>query len=167
MTATINQAVGTAVSRQGDQFTATVTNAVIAQNGATAVPAGAMLFGRVTGLHGSSSPTDQGVIRLDFDSIAFNNRAFPFDGNISNVTVRNESGAASRTNAVRGAVAGGAAGAAFGAIVSGGDLSRVISTGILGAAAGTVISLGVGSTDAVIPAGTTMRVTSTQEVRVR
>jgi len=167
MTARVNQTLGGSASREGDQFTATVTNAVVAQNGATAIPAGATLFGRVTGMHDANSPADQAVIRLAFDSIAFNGRAFPFGGNVSNVAVRSESGAASTSNAVRGSVAGGAVGAVAGAIISGGELNRVLTTGILGAAAGTVISLGVGTNHAVIPAGTNMTVRSTQEVRVR
>ena len=76
ITARLNQSLGTSASKEGDQFTATVTDAVVAQNGATAVPSGAMLFGHVTGLHTANLPTDQAVIRLAFDSIGVNGRAF-------------------------------------------------------------------------------------------
>ena len=37
--ATFDQSIGTATSHEGDRFTATVSNAVIAQNGETVVPA--------------------------------------------------------------------------------------------------------------------------------
>jgi len=55
----------------------------------------------------------------------------------------------------------------LGAIISGGDLSKIISGGLLGAAAGTVISLGTGSTQSVIPAGSMMTIRSTQPVQIR
>jgi hypothetical protein len=167
MTARLNQSLGTSGSKEGDQFTATVTNAVVAQNGATAVPAGAMLFGHVTGLHSATLPTDQALIRLAFDSISVNGRTVPFDGSITNVAVRNESGNPSTSSTVRDAAVGAAAGAVLGGIISGGDLSKMITAGLLGAAAGTAISLGTGTGQAVIPAGTTMTVRSTQEVRIR
>src|SRR4051812_14009752 len=167
MTARLNQSLGTSASREGDHFTATVSNAVMAQNGATAVPAGAMLYGHVTGLHAATLPTDQALIRLAFDSISFNGRAFPFDASISDVAARNEPGNPSTGPPARDAAVGAAAGAVLGGITSGGDLTKMIPAGLLGAAAGTAISLGTGTGQAVIPAGTTMTVRSTQEVRVR
>ena len=167
MNARLNQSLGTSSSKEGDQFTATLTNAVMAQNGSTAIPVGATLFGHVTGLHAANLPTDQAVIRLAFDSIAFFGRSFPFDASISNVAVKNESGNPSSSTTARDAAAGAAAGLVLGAIITGGDLSKMITAGLLGAAAGTAISLGTGSGQAVIPAGTTMTVRSTQQVRVR
>lgn len=167
MTARLNQSLGTSTSKEGDQFTATVTNAVVAQNGATAVPSGAMLFGHVTGLHTANLPTDQAVIRLAFDSISFNGRSFPLDASISKVDVRTESGNPSSSTTVRDAAAGAAAGLVLGAIITGGDLSKMITAGLLGAAAGTAISLGTGTGQAVIPSGTTMTVRTTEEIRVR
>ena len=95
MTARLNQSLGTSASKEGDQFTATVTNAVMAQNGATAVPSGAMLYGHVTGLHSATLPADQAVIRLAFDSIGFNGRTYPVDASVidpSRITSRLNSG---------------------------------------------------------------------------
>jgi len=91
----------------------------------------------------------------------------PVDASISNVAVRNASGNPTTSSTVRDAAAGAAAGAVLGGIISGGDLSKMITAGLLGAAAGTAISLGTGTGQAVIPAGTTMKVRSTQEVRIR
>ena len=167
MSARLNQSLGTSASKEGDHFTGTLTNAVMAQNGATAIPVGAMVYGHVTGLHAATLPTDQAVIRLAFDSISFFGRSFPFDASISNVAVKNESGNPSSSTTVRDAAAGAAAGLVLGAIITGGDLSKMITAGLLGAAAGTAISLGTGTGQAVIPAGTTMTLRSTQEVRVR
>ncbi len=167
LNARLNQSLGTTSSREGDRFTATVSDPVVATNGATAVSAGAILYGHVTGLHSATLPTDQSVIRLDFDSLSFNGRSYPFDASISNVTVRNEATNPTTNSTVRGAVTGAAAGAVLGAIISGGDLSKIISGGLLGAAAGTVISLGTGGTQSVIPSGSTMTVRSTQGVQLR
>src|SRR6185312_4295762 len=70
----LNQSLGTTSSHQGDQFTATVVDPVIAQNGATAVPTGATVYGHVTGLHNSKIAGDRSLIRLDFDHLNFDGR---------------------------------------------------------------------------------------------
>ena len=54
MTARLDQSLGTKSNKVGDQFTATTTEAVVAQNGQTVVPAGAKVYGHVTGLHSPS-----------------------------------------------------------------------------------------------------------------
>ena len=167
MSVRLNESLGTVSSKEGDRFTGTLIDPVVATNGATAVPAGALVYGHVTGLHSATLPTEQSVIRLDFDSLSFNGRTYPFDASISNVTVKNEATNPTTSSTVKGAVTGAAAGAVLGAIVSGGDLSKIISGGLLGAAAGTVISLGTGGTQAVIPAGSTMTVRSTTGVQLR
>jgi hypothetical protein len=163
----LNESLGTASSHEGDRFTATVSDPVMAQNGTRAVPAGAMVFGHVSGIHSANLPTEQAVIRLAFDSLNFNGRAYPFDASISSVNVQNEATNATTSSTVKGAATGAAAGAVLGAIISGGDLSKIISGGLLGAAAGTVISLGTGGTQSVIPAGSTMTIRSTQTVPLR
>lgn len=167
MNVRLNESLGTSSSHEGDRFTATVADPVNAQNGATAVPAGAMVFGHVSGMHAAILPTEQAVIRLAFDSLNFNGRSYPFDASISSVDVQNQAANATTSSTVRGAATGAAAGAVLGAIISGGDLGKIISGGLLGAAAGTVISLGTGSTQSVIPAGSTMTIRSTQSVQIR
>jgi len=167
MTVKMNESLGTTTSHEGDRFTATLTDPVMAQNGAQVVPAGAVVYGRVTGLHAANLPTEQSVIRLNFDSLSFNGRSYPFDASISSVNVQNQATNATTSSTVRGAVTGAAAGAVLGAIISGGELSKIISGGLLGAAAGTVISLGTGGTQSVIPAGSTMTIRSTQTVQIR
>ena len=163
----LNQTVGTVSSHQGDQFTATVVDAVRAENGANAVPAGSMVFGRVTGLHASAIPGEQSMIRLAFDSIRVRDRTYPFDASISNVNVSREQTNATTSSTAKEAAVGAVAGAALGAILGGADLSKIITGGLLGAAAGTVISLGTGATQSAIPSGTRMTIRSTETVRLR
>lgn len=64
----------------------------------------------------------------------------------------------STSSTVRSATVGAAAGAVLGAIISGGDLDRILGGGLLGAAAGTVISLGRGDVESVLPEGSTLTV---------
>jgi len=163
----LNQSLGTTSSHEGDQFTATVVDPVIAQNGATAVPTGATVYGHVTGLHNSTIPGDRSLIRLDFDHLNFNGRDYPFNASVASVDVQKASTSSSSSSTTRGAVTGAAAGAVLGAIISGGELSKILGGGLLGAAAGTVISLGQGGTESVIPAGSTMTIRATEGVNVR
>jgi hypothetical protein len=167
MSARLNQSLGTSMSHEGDQFTAIVVSPVVAQNGEVAVPAGATVYGHVTGVHTSAIPTQESVIRLDFDQIALNGTTYPFQASVSNVNVQNQPANATTGSVTKGAVTGAAAGAVLGAVISGGELSRIVTGGLLGAAAGTVISLGTGTTEAVIPAGSVITVRSTQGVQVR
>ena len=167
MTIRLNESVGTISSHQGDQFSATVVDDVRAENGANAVPSGSMVYGRVTGLHSSAVPGEQSVIRLAFDSIRVRDRVYPFDASISNVNVSHEQTNPTTSSTAKEAAVGAAAGAALGAILGGADLSKIITGGLLGAAAGTVISLGTGSTQSVIPSGTRMTIRSTENVRLR
>jgi hypothetical protein len=163
----LNESVGTRSSHDGDQFTATVTEAVRASNGVDAVPEGSMLFGRVTGLHSANVPGEQAVIRLAFDSVRIRGESYPFDGQISEVRVATEQTDPTKAGVAKEAGIGAIAGAALGAIVGGAELSKIITGGLLGAAAGTVISLGTGSTQSVIPSGTRMSVRSTDTIRLR
>jgi hypothetical protein len=163
----LNESVGTRSSHEGDSFTATVTEAVRASNGVDAVPEGSMLFGRVTGLHSANVPGEHAVIRLAFDSVRIRGESYPFDGAISEVNVTREQTDPTTAGVAKEAGVGAIAGAALGAIIGGAELSKIVTGGLLGAAAGTVISLGTGSTQSVIPSGTRMSVRSTDTIRLR
>ncbi len=163
MVAKLNQSIGTASSRKGDSFTATVINPVYAQDGFIAVPAGSLLRGRITGIHTSSIPGEQNVIRLAFEDLQIRGKTYPVTASVSNVVVERQP----TPSTARGAVTGGAAGAALGAVISGGELSKIIAGGLLGAATGTVISLGVGGSEGVMPAGSSFTARTSEDVRVR
>ena len=166
MTARLDQSLGTKSSKVGDQFTATTTQAVVAQNGQTVVPSGATVYGHVTGLHSPTVTGEQAVIRLDFDSIAVSGRRYPFKANVSAVGVAGKTTGSTSTT-VKTAATGAAAGAVLGGVLSGGDLDKIIAGGLLGAAAGTVISLGRGDVESVLPEGSTLTVQATETVALR
>lgn len=163
MTVKMNQTVGTATSKVGDRFTASVTTPVIAENGATAVPAGATVSGTVTGLDDSDHPGDEALIRLDFDQLTIDGTSHPFAADIVSANMQ----VGDRTVEARhGAITGAAAGAVAAAILSGVDLTKILEGGALGAGAGAVIGA-IGETNASIPAGNTMTLQTTQTVPLR
>ena len=162
----LNQQLSTEANKVGDTFTASVVNNVMASNGEVVVPAGAVVHGRITALDDSDDPTDRALIQLQIDRLSFNNRSYDFRANITNVaTVQQRNRSAG--DVTRGAVTGAAAGAVLGAIISGRDLDDIIKAGAIGAAAGTVISLGVGDVEHVLPVGTRMTLQTAQSVALR
>lgn len=158
----LNETLSTDRNSVGDRFTATVTRPLIAQNGQTVVPAGAVLSGVVTGLAEARRIGDQAAIRLNFDRIGIGGQSYPFSADIIEADVR----ARRDSPSAEAAAIGAAAGAALGAII-GGDLASTLIGGVLGAGAGTIISLGLGDVDAELPAGSVMTVQSRQAVRLR
>ena len=163
LTVTLDQAVGTKTSKVGDTFSATVVDAVVASNGQTVVPAGTKVYGKVTGLQDSDNAGQKAAIRLDFEKININGVERPFEANITATqlqTVKEET----RNETLKKAGIGAAAGAVLGAVIGGGDLSKILGGAAIGAAAGTVISLGGGDVEAVLPSGSRMTLQTTQQV---
>jgi hypothetical protein len=162
----LDQEIGTKSNKVGDAFTATVVNAVVAQNGETAVPAGSKVYGKITGLDNSDRVGDQAAIRVDFERIEVSGRSHPLSAKVTATNLETR-GADTRDETLKKAGVGAAAGAVLGAIVSGGDLDKILLGGVLGAAAGTVISLGMGDVEGVLPAGTTMTLQTTRTVALQ
>jgi hypothetical protein len=162
----LDEEIGTKVSKVGDEFTATVENAVVAQNGETVVPAGAKVHGTVTGLDDSERVGDAAVIKIDFDELTMNGQDHEFNAKVTATNLETRGGDTTEETLKKAGV-GAAAGAVFGAVLSGGDLDKILLGGALGAAAGTAISLGAGDTEAVLPAGTRMKLQTTRVVAIR
>jgi hypothetical protein len=152
----LNQSIGTESSHTGDTFTATVANPVVAQDAFVAIPAGSLLRGRITGIHISSNPNEQSVIRLAFEDLQIRGTTYPVRASISNVVVERPAAGATTSPIVRNA-----------AVISGAELSRMIAGGVLNAAVGTVISLGPGGTETGIPAGSSLTVRTNDNVKIR
>lgn len=159
----LNQRLDTDRNEVGDRFTASVTEPLIARNGAVVVPQGATVHGVITGLDDSDHIGDQAAIRLNFERLSFRGRSHPFAADVVDTAVELED---DEERIAERAAVGAVAGAALGAII-GGDLEDVLVGGALGAGAGTVISLGVGAVDAALPQGSEMTLRTTQEVSLR
>lgn len=161
----LDQTIGTAQSKVGDQFTATVDRPILSQSGAVVVPTGATVTGRITGLKPSTSSGDQAAIRLDFQQLTFNGQSYPFSARVTTTNVQTQGDTQGQT--AKKAGVGAAAGALLGAVLGEGDLGKILIGGALGAAAGTAISLGTGDVDATLPSGTQMTLQSTQVVTLQ
>lgn len=162
--ATLDQSLGTRISKAGDRFTATVSNALYAQDGSMVIPAGAKIGGRVTALDDSDNATEPALIRLAFDNIAFQGSTYPFAADIvESHPVESGVSNADRTKQI---VIGGAVGAALGGLLGKGDLDKIVIGGALGAAAGSIVSLGT-EVNATLPAGSAMTLRATQATTLR
>jgi hypothetical protein len=165
LTTTLDQSLGTKISKAGDAFTATVSSTLYASDGSVVVPAGAKIEGHVTALDDSDNPSEPALIRLNFERIRFNGTSYPFTAAIvqSNPTQTAEQSNTERTRKI---VIGGAVGAALGGLLSGGDLDKIVIGGALGAAAGSIVSLG-SDVNATLPAGSYMTLQATQTTTIR
>lgn len=160
---TLDGPLGTEINHVGDEFTATVSHSLIARNGAVVVPDGAVIYGHITGLHAGGAG-ERSVIRLDFDKLTFGGNTYPFKANVSGVMVKNRN----KKHEAAGKIATGAAvGGALGTIISGAELKRLVTGGLLGAGAGTVISLGTGDVESTLPARSELTLTSTKTIKFR
>lgn len=162
----LNQSLSTENSKVGDTFTANVVSHVTTSSGAVVVPAGSVVYGRISALDDSDHPADQALIQLQFNTLRVNGRDYPFTANVTNVATVKQTTEGSNTVA-KSAATGAAIGAAIGAIIKGRDLEAILKGGAIGAAAGTVISLGVGDVEHVIPAGSRMTIQAANSVTLR
>lgn len=166
ITTTLDQQLGTSVSKAGDVFTATVTHAHMASDGSVVIPAGAKVKGRVTATDDSDNPAEPALIRLAIDEIRFNGRAYPLTAAIVQSSPVQTTTRSDGTDKTRNIIIGGAVGAAIGAILGDKDLKNIVIGGAIGAAAGSVISLGT-EVNATLPAGSQMTVRATQATTIR
>jgi hypothetical protein len=156
-----NARLGAKDNHVRDAFTTTVTDAVVAQNGETVVPAGATIKGFITGLQNAPRAGEPAVIRVEFDRLVIDGTSYPFSATVAEVrppALKNET--------LEKAGIGAVAGAALGAIISGAALDKILLGGALGAAAGTVISLGT-DREPELPEGTRMVLRTTRSVALR
>jgi len=157
----LNQTLSTQTNQAGDDFTATVTQAVVGQNGAVVIPAGATVHGRVTSVAKSDHVGEAAVMNLAFESVSFGGRSYPLDATVQEahpqrVTTNTVGRTAGR------AAAGAAAGAVLSKILGGGSVKGAI----IGAAAGTAIAMGTADVNAVLPQGSTVVIRTDAPVSV-
>jgi hypothetical protein len=150
-------------SRVGDTFTVTVTEPLIATNAQVVVPEGAVITGMVTGV-GAVRGEEPAAIRLNFLRINIRGISHPLTAEIASTHVPMQEHAGH--DAARAAATGAAAGAVLGAILTG-ELRDALIGAALGAGAGTIISLGTGDVEAVLPEGTRMTIRTFDRISLR
>jgi hypothetical protein len=157
----MDQTLTTKSNKIGDTFTASVKDNVVV-NGSTIVPAGSKVTGRITGIDGSDNIGDQAAIRLSFESIEVNGRTHAFAADITDTDV-DLTDRANVSQVAEKAGVGAAAGAVIGAVI-GGSLKDILVGGVLGAGAGTIISLGMGDQEAALPKGSDLTLRTTRAI---
>jgi hypothetical protein len=163
--ATLDQSLGTSISKAGDAFTATVSQTLYASDGSVVVPTGAKIDGRVTALDASNNATDPALIRLDFNAIRLNGTSYPFAAAIVQSSPEKTS-TSSNADQTKRIIIGGAVGAALGGLLGKGDVSKIVIGGAMGAAVGSIVSLGT-QVNATLPAGSSMTLQATQTTTLR
>jgi hypothetical protein len=158
----LDQTISATDSRPGDRFTAHVTKPVVAQDGATVVPAGAIVEGRVTAVEPSRDPTRPALIKLDFESLRVGNRSHPFNASVERTALPGRS----NEDLIKKAGTGAAVGGVLGAVI-GRDIKDIVIGGALGAAAGSLISLGMDRAEARLPEGTRLSLRNNTRVALR
>ncbi|HUF31018.1 MAG TPA: YMGG-like glycine zipper-containing protein [Gemmatimonadaceae bacterium] len=161
----LNNELGTASSKVGDTFTATVVNDVRAGDGTVAVASGSTIRGSVTAVESSSDATDAAVIKLAFTELSMNGRTYPFEARIEATDLQQQGD--TRQETIQKAGIGAAAGAVLGAVLGDAEMKNILVGAAVGAAAGTAISLGAGEVQGTLPVGTVLTIQSTQAVSVR
>jgi hypothetical protein len=157
----LDETLNTDDNKVGDTFTATVKEDV-SSGGRVIVPAGSKVGGIITGIDDSDRIDEQAAMRLAFNSITINGRLHAYSADITDVDI-DVSDRTRIEEARKKAGLGAAAGAVLGAII-GGSLKDVLIGGVLGAGAGTIVSLGLGEIESALPRGTDMTLRTTSQV---
>jgi outer membrane lipoprotein SlyB len=145
----------------GEEFSATVTENLMAENGQVAVPEGAMVYGHITALKNAPKAGDPSVIKVDFDRLVINGRSRSFNASVVKVEPPNLSNETLKKAGI-GALAGGV----LGAIITGGEFGGIATGGAIGAAAGTVISLGT-DREPELPEGSKLTLRTQEAINLR
>jgi hypothetical protein len=158
MELSLDQPIAAATAHTGDNFSATVANPVIALNGRPTVPAGAHVWGHISGATSPSSATSLTVLVLDFDSLTYARRHYSFAGIITSADVQRQATASTYESVRSGS---------RGAVLSAADKDKVLRAAGLGAVTGTAISMGRSGDNGVLAAGSRLSVQTTQSVMLR
>lgn len=148
-------------NRPGDKLVATVTSTVAGEDGAT-IPVGSTVVLEVASVTPGDSP-ESAQISLRVKSVVLNDEAHAVDGAVD-ITSALERGPAAANGSDKKKVLGGAiAGAVIGQVMGRDTRSTVIGAAA-GAAAGTAAAAATRKYHACLPAGASVRVTTSQPV---
>lgn len=145
--------------KSGDSFEATVTEAVTS-NGATIIPAGARVRGRVVEAQESGRLKGVAILRLALEAVEVEGKSYAIETN----SISRSGGDHKKRNWVL--IGGGTgAGAAIGAAAGGGK--GAVIGGAIGAGAGTATAAATGKKEIILPAETRLSFRLMQPVTVQ
>lgn len=150
----LRQELNTKDNKPGDRFTATVIDPLI--DGSTViVRTGAIVRGEVTAVQRSGKEGEAAVIKIAFLNVTIDGETYPLSASVVQAHPETEGRYSTGDKAAR--IGGGAvAGAILGRVLGGNAKGTIIGAAV-GAAAGTAITLATEDVDAVLPAGSELR----------
>ena len=164
LTAATNAEIRSHKNKVGDTVTATIANDVKDRSGRVVIPAGSEVVLKVTAIKESENKSDKtGTLTVQPTSVVMNGQSYPLTASIEGVTTELQGRG---TNA--GDVAKPAAGAAVGAVVGrvlGGSSKGAVIGGVIGGAVGAQRAVETKDRDVVLPKGTTVTLSLTEEFR--
>lgn len=155
ITLTSGERICTNTHKNGDKFTATVSQAVMGSNGAV-IPAGSRAVVQVTSVDQSENVNDPAKIGLVVQQIVIDGKAYPIDASITSASVEQVRTASTGSDAKK-VIGGAVAGAILGQVL-GKDTKSTVIGAATGAAAGTAIAMGTGDHAGCIPQGGTIAI---------
>ena len=155
----INEELSAKQDGVGSTFTATLTEALTTSGGATVIPAGATVRGRITSVEG-------GQIGVTFTSIRSGGETYPIDVSMVSAPATRRVNRTSTAENVGKVAAGGAVGAIAGRVIGRDRRSTAIGT-VVGAAAGGAAAAATQNRDTVVDPGTSARVRLDSSVSVQ
>ena len=146
----------------GDRFTATVVQPIV-REGHTAIPAGAVVQGRVTAVQAPSGEMPA-VLKIDFDRIDAFGESYPLGATLTQADVKSRSDRSTAEDAATIGVTT-VAGAVIGRVIGGNSTGTLIGAAV-GGAAGTAIVLGDKDDVAALEEGSELTIRLTESLRV-
>lgn len=143
----------------GSTFTATLTDALVDDQGRTVIPAGATVTGRLTS-------ATRGHIGLEFTSMSYGGQQYPIDASVVTGPVTRQVNLDSRSEKVAKVAAPAAAGAVLGRIIGHNRRGAIVGA-VVGAAAGSVVASSTANIDTVVDPGATATIRLDGPVSVR
>lgn len=150
----LRQELSTKDNKPGDRFTASVTEPLI-DGSMVVVHVNAIVRGEVTAVQRSGSRGEAAVIKIAFTDVTVDGVTYPLSASVLQAEPETEGRYSTGDKAAR--IGGGAvAGAILGRVIGGNAKGTIIGAAV-GAAAGTAITLATEDVDAVLPAGSELR----------
>ena len=150
----LRQELSTKNNQPGDRFTASVIEPLI-DGSRVIVQSGAIVRGEVTAVQKSGGQGEAAIIKIAFYEVSFDGETYPLSASVVEANPETEGRYSTGDKAAR--IGGGAvAGAILGRVLGGNSRGTIIGAAV-GAAAGTAITLATEDVDAVLPAGSEMR----------
>ena len=159
----LDQELSTTSNEVGDPFTGTVMAPIVIR-GKTAIPATSRVHGRITAVERTKQSSGAAILKLDFTDVEIGGKTHPLEVSMveANPEIRSRTSTGEAAAKIGAATAGGAI---LGRILGGDGKSSALGA-IAGAAAGTAIVLGTRDADAVLPAGSIVKLRTAEPLHL-